>query len=173
VSPEPESTQSAAGPGSEPPPAEEEPKLRRGPFGYRKADVIRLLERRQSDLGSREAELAELRQDIAALWLAFAQHDRMLRRALGEEEQPAPPTAEPSPPAAETGDPPPTAERVAVPPPPAPVGDDAAIGRQLSDLDDVLAAIELATQTLERTYVDVPAGKGEQPEPPADPPAER
>lgn len=97
---------------------------------------------------ARDGELAEMRQDIAALWLAFAQHDRMIR-ALGGET------------------PPPLVERPPAPPEPivpspSPVEVEAAsIGSQLSELDEVLAAIEMATQTLERTYSDeIEASKG-------------
>jgi hypothetical protein len=137
----------------------EQPKLRRRPFGYSKRDVRQALDRQSAELGAREAELAELRQDVAALWLAFAQHDRMIRRALGEG--PAPERSAPSEPsAAADSAPAPQAAK------PADVADEAAIGRQLSDLDDVLAAIELATQTLEKTY----ASESERPT--AAPPAE-
>ena len=52
------------------------------------------------------------------------------------------------------------------PVPASPAGEDAPIGRQLADLDDVLAAIELATQTLERTYVDEEGRERPQPEGP-------
>ena len=88
------------------------------------------------------AELAELRQDIAALWLAFAQHDRMLRALGGEARlRPAPaPPASPSPSR--------LAEQAVI------AAEAASIGEQLSELDEVLAAIEMATQTLERTYAD-------------------
>ncbi len=136
-------------PAAEEVPATEQPKLRRRPFGYRKRDVRAALEHQSAELGAREAELAELRQDIAALWLAFAQHDRMIRRALGEEDPrpAAPPTG-----GQEAPEPAEGAQKLSDHEPAA-AEDDAAIGRQLSDLDDVLAAIELATQTLERTYV--------------------
>jgi hypothetical protein len=132
----------------------DEPKLRRRPFGYRKRDVREVLDRRSAELGAREAELAELRQDIAALWLAFAQHDRMIRRAIGDPETVTP---DPSAPAASASDGDPAPEPTPAAESPtreAAAADDVAIGRQLSDLDDVLAAIELATQTLERTYAD-------------------
>lgn len=130
--------------------ATDPPKLRSRPFGYRKRDVHDALERQAAALGAREAELAELRQDIAALWLAFAQHDRMIRRALGEEA--ASRQASGGAPPAPAGETP--AEAPAGQASGGAVTDEAAIGRQLSDLDDVLAAIELATQTLERTYVE-------------------
>jgi len=108
------------------------PRLRRRPLGYKRADV-------DEALGARDAELAELRQDIAALWLAFAQHDRILRSLTGESSSPS---AEPAP---TEGDAPSAG--------PARLRSEAAsIGDQLSELGDVLAAIEMATQTLERTY---------------------
>jgi hypothetical protein len=115
----------------------ERPKLRRRPLGYKRADVDEAFE-------ARDSELAELKQDIAALWLAFAQHDRMIR-ALGGEVPP--PLFQPS--AAPT----PRSE-------PEPLGpssneaDAESIGNQLSELDEVLAAIEMATKTLEHTYSD-------------------
>ncbi len=149
------------------------PKLRRRLFGYRPADVDEALD-------ARVAELAELRQDIAALWLAFAQHDRMIRDALqgapvelgfpgsGEEREQRAPSGAPETAAEAPGGGP--ADGPAEPPAePAREGTDvagrleelgsppeavASIGQQLSDLDEVLAAIELATRTLEATYVD-------------------
>jgi hypothetical protein len=112
----------------------ERPKLRRRPLGYRRADVDEALE-------ARDSELAELKQDIAALWLAFAQHDRMIR-ALGGEEPP-PPVHPPAPAAPEPN----PAEQ-----PSAVEAEAESIGNQLSELDEVLAAIEMATKTLEHTY---------------------
>ena len=47
-------------------------------------------------------------------------------------------------------------------PPDEPVEGEPSVGRQLADLDDVLAAIELATQTLEQTYVEEIAAPSEQ-----------
>lgn len=118
------------------------PKLRRRPFGYKATDVDEALD-------ARDSEIAELRQDVAALWLAFAQHDRMIRTALDPSAAAAPapePESQPRPP-----DPAAPDEESSRPPGPAP---ETSIGRQLSDLDGVLAAIELATQTLERTYTE-------------------
>ena len=111
------------------------PPLRRGLFGYRTDDVDQAFE-------ARDTELAELRQDVAALWLAFSQHDRLIRAALATPDSSAP-----------------TAPHESPSPPPAPVQPAAADGaapvdRQLDELDQVLAAIESATQTLERTYAD-------------------
>lgn len=109
-------------------------------------------------LEARDAELTVLRQDIAALWLAFAQHDRILGRLAGE---PAP--------ASKPG----TAAAVA--PAAAPLDSEAAsIGAQLSELDQVLAAIETATKRLERAYGDQPRDAGPAqpaPEPEGDRPA--
>lgn len=125
------------------------PRMRRAPFGYRRGDV-------DAALAARDAELAELRQDIAALWLAFAQHDRLLRGG----------SPEPASNAASAEDRP---ER-----PPEPDADQAAaraaaIGAQLSELDHVLSAIEEATRTLERTYateIGEPSGVDAPGEPP-------
>lgn len=108
-----------------------EPRMRRRLLGYRPADVEAALAARESELAARDAELVELRQDIAALWLAFAQHDRM----LGELRDAAAPVERPS-----------AAEKASEP--------DPSVGRQLAELDEVLAAIEMATQTLERTYAE-------------------
>lgn len=129
---------------SGPEPGTPEPaRLRRRPFGYKRADVDQAIE-------SRDAHLVELRQDIAALWLAFAQHDRMIRGLAGAGGvSKAGVTSEPTPAISER-----RAMRSGEPDDiPAPDSGEA-IGRQLSDLDDVLAAIEMATQTLERTYAD-------------------
>lgn len=105
------------------------PRLRRSPFGYRRSDV-------DEALGARDAELAVLRQDIAALWLAFAEHDRILRQ----------PGSEP----AELAEPPvPTVQQQQ------PLDSEAAsIGVQLAELDEVLASIETATRRLERAYAE-------------------
>ena len=130
----------------------ERPRLRRSPLGYRRADVDAALE-------TRDSQLAELRQDIAALWLAFAQHDRMLRALGGEPAQPTPAPRVPEP------EPEPGPDQAVI------AAEAASIGEQLSELDDVLAAIEMATQTLERTYADEirggagDAAAGSEPEP--------
>lgn len=154
----------------------ERPRLRRRLLGASRGDVV-------AELAERDSELAELRRDVAALWLAFGQHERTLHQILvalerisgveidapggrsAERREPDPPTAagagedgaeeadayeraprrqtapeaEPSAPSAESGERPP---RPAV----------GSISEQLSDLDDVLAAIEQATSSLERTY---------------------
>jgi hypothetical protein len=128
-----DATAAAAGPE---PGTPEPPRLRKRPFGYKRADV-------DEALATRDSQLAELRQDIAALWLAFAQHDRMIRELTGGSDPG--PAQEPTP--AETPDATATA-------PAATPADAESVGRQLSDLDEVLAAIEMATQTLERSYSD-------------------
>ena len=117
-------------PEGEQPGAPEPARLRRGLLGYRRSDVDRTL-------ATRDAQLAELRQDIAALWLAFARHDRILRDRGAATEGAATP-----PPPAEDGDAEPD---IAVESP-------EAIGERLAGLDEVLAAIEAATHTLERGY---------------------
>jgi hypothetical protein len=121
--------------------------MRRALFGYRPADV-------DAALAARDAELAELRQDVAALWLAFAQHDRLLRGDSPEQPRAAGPEADPSEPA----DADPASD---------PAIRAASIGAQLSELDHVLSAIEDATRTLERTYaseVGRPGGESPGPE---------
>lgn len=116
------------------------PPLRRGLFGYRAEDVDQAFE-------ARDTELAELRQDVAALWLAFSQHDRLIRAVLAEPpSSPAPPAPAPAPPESRQ----------------APAAEAAPINRQLEELDQVLAAIESATQTLERTYAEETGATGEQ-----------
>jgi hypothetical protein len=148
----PESSRESSG-SREPAPARSEPsKLRVRPLGYRRADVDRLLD-------ARDAELAELRQDIAALWLAFAHHDRLLK-AIPDVEPSSGPGPEPVSPGATD-----SAQGDAASP---------SIGEQLAELDDVLAAIEVATQTLERSYAaglgDRGEAGGEEAGPPADAP---
>ena len=111
----------------------ERPALRTRPFGYRKGDVHRALD-------ARDAELTELKQDIAALWLAFAQHDRMIR---GETPAPTPALPEAGPGPAESSQ-----DREWID------SEAGSIGAQLTELDEVLAAIEMATRTLEGAYAD-------------------
>lgn len=176
-------------------PADRTPTLRRGLLGYRAKDV-------HAELEARREEMEELRRDVAALWLAFGQHERTIRHLIAamealERDAPSPTSAPPRPDAAAfpsappSGPPAPSAEPVqetdpgqATTPTPAPPPDRAAIptspppasapsptpaeaeaedavripadviSAQLSDLDDVLAAIEQATRSLERTYSD-------------------
>jgi hypothetical protein len=134
----------ATAPAGPEPGTPEPPRLRKRPFGYKRADV-------DEALATRDSQLAELRQDIAALWLAFAQHDRMIRELTGG--------ADPGPAAAPAGE---AADPSTPPPDPAHAPDAEAVGKQLSDLDEVLAAIEMATQTLERTYSDEIAEPGQE-----------
>ncbi|MCO5327313.1 MAG: hypothetical protein M9964_09720 [Solirubrobacterales bacterium] len=134
-------------------PGESAVRMRRSLLGYNRADVERALSERDEavdalggELDAREAELSELRQDVAALWLAFAQHDRMLRALQGTEPSPTPAPADDGDPATERSGAPEPDEPPAPEPP--------SVGNQLAELDEVLAAIEMATQTLERTYAD-------------------
>jgi hypothetical protein len=124
--------------------AAKRPPLRRGLLGYKRNDVHQALD-------ARDAELTELRQDVAALWLAFGQHDRMIRTALeqGAASRPAAPPRPPQSPAPASTSPAPPANLPESEAEPIPT---ASITRQLSELDDVLAAIETATQSLERNY---------------------
>ena len=145
------------------------------PRGGRKPGILRrrLLGRRKPEAGrgrtgegpaddvtgGSDPEIAEMRRDIAALWLAFNHHERALRDLAGRLE------ASPGAPA-----PLPAADRDEIP------GTEAAadpgqaatpISEQLSDLDDVLAAIERATEVLERTHADEIERPGESDDPAA------
>lgn len=131
-------------------------KLRRRLFGYKRSDV-------EGALGISARELTELRQDMAALWLAFARQDRLVRETLARLADP---------PQADRGEPQDTSGEADAPDPEAAPGaepevlesstagsverseDGSSIGEQLSELDEVLATIEKATQTLERTYAE-------------------
>lgn len=149
---EPSGPGGGAGETAEPPPAPPpptRPRLRRRPLGYKRADV-------DDALAARDDELAELRQDVAALWLAFAQHDRILR-AIAEGAAPRA-SAERT----QQGHVAATETDAGQAPAAAPLaGEAASIGTQLSELEEVLAAIESATQTLERTYSEELAPTGE------------
>ncbi len=122
--------------------------LRRGLFGFKPSDV-------RTQISAKDAELAELRRDVAALWLAFGQHERTIRQVLETLERTSGVALDPpggrggqGQRGATASDPDPERE-------PEPGNDDSAatsIGAQLTDLDQVLAAIEEATQTLERGY---------------------
>jgi hypothetical protein len=102
------------------------PRLRRSLIGgYRPADV-------NAALLARGEELDELRQDLAALWLAFGEHERAIR-AL---EDATVPRTEP------------------------PVQDSRTVDEQLTELDEVLTAIEQATRTLQRSHAE----EGAEPE---------
>ena len=100
--------------------------------------------------------IAEMRRDIAALWLAFSHQERTLRdladRLEGSRDPRPAPQAQPTPAdthSAPAGDLEPGAEA-----PPAPDPGPVPVSKQLSDLDDVLASIERATETLERNHAD-------------------
>lgn len=121
----------------------ERPRLRTRPLGYKRSDVDEALE-------ARDAQLTELRQDVAALWLAFSQHDRMIRALGGEDPQPRPAPA-PAPASTDPGDADDGSEDLDTG---AVAAEAESIGNQLSELDEVLAAIEMATKTLESTYAD-------------------
>jgi hypothetical protein len=124
-------------------------RLRRRLFGYRPADV-------EAELSSRGRELGELRRDVAALWLAFAQHERTIHRVLDSLEHLSGVRIDPPGGRAERGQ--------AAPSGPSdssqPVGGEepvsGEIAGRLSDLDQVLEAIERATASLERSYAGEP-----------------
>jgi hypothetical protein len=157
-------------------------RLRRRLFGYRAGDV-------EAAISSRDETLAVLRRDVAALWLAFGQHERAIRqmldaiealggasvdppgsRADGEGAVPATGVhGAPTPAAAAEGttgtDAATDAGPVRIPAAPE------AIGAQLAGLDDVLAAIEHATHSLEQAYAEEISG-GTEPKKEADAAAE-
>ena len=89
-----------------------------------------------------DRSVAELRDEVAALWVAFAEHDRAIDAERSERRAsvPASPPAPPSPPDA--------TRRVV----PAGRTEPPSVEQQLADLDDVLSAIETATRTLEQNY---------------------
>ncbi len=60
-------------------PADPAPTLRRGLLGYRTKDV-------HAELEVRRSEVEELRRDVAALWLAFGQHERTIRHLIAAME---------------------------------------------------------------------------------------
>lgn len=120
-----------------------------------------------------------MRRDIAALWLAFSHQERTLKALIDRLEGPRAPDV----PTAEEGQADPEEAS------PAPVGDDGPtpeaaaaqdqgtvpVAEQLSDLDDVLASIERATEVLERSHADeigAPAEPGEPSGPGVGPPDE-
>lgn len=165
-------------------PAFGEFELRRGLLGYRKGDV-------DEALATAAAEIGSLRRDVSALWIAFAQHERSLKAMIGiladltgstlvgpggepigftplgnpESEPDEPPRTE----QASTETP---AEEVPGPDlsfdPRAEAPPKDEIVQQLADLDQVLAAIQRATVTLEEGYKDEigaspPPTSGEEP----------
>jgi hypothetical protein len=146
------------------------PRLRRRLLGIKASDV-------EAEIGARDTEIAELKRDIAALWLAFGQHERTIQEILKAIERRgggaiAPPGGRG------------VASQAPTPaggqPEAGPRGD--SIARQLSSLDEVLGAIEEATRTLERSYAEEikgggtaasaeagpSGGEGERAQPPAD-----
>jgi len=144
------------------------PRLRRRLLGLKASDV-------EAEIGARDTEIAELKRDIAALWLAFGQHERTIQEILKTIEGGGAGAVAPPGGRVEGEVPGPAGRRD-----PEPRG--ASIARQLSGLDEVLGAIEEATRTLERSYAEEikgggaaePAGaepsdrEGERPQPSAD-----
>jgi hypothetical protein len=132
-------------------------RLRRSPLGARAVDVRDQLEAFRAELDDRRDDIDELRNDVAALWLAFGQHERAIRdliaavEALGGarvtwpgergEGQQLPIQTETLP-----GLPTTRLE------PPGNALDRETIAAQLAGLDDVLAAIDQATRSLENVY---------------------
>ncbi len=148
-------------------------RLRRRLFGYRPGDVAEVI-------SSKQEEIAILQRDVAALWLAFSQHERTIRTMLeaiealggerldppgarsprrpdagGREEDPDQQDPDPQDPAA-VGEPHPSTPGAQTNP--------EATAAQLAGLDEVLAAIEHATQSLEQAYAEEVAATEEQEE---------
>lgn len=157
-------------------------RLRRRLFGLRAREV-------EAEISERNSDVAELRRDVAALWLAFGQHERTIRQLLEAIERiadtsidppgaaPATPAAAEAPPSRQSSPHDPSQTGGSEPAPGAAVPDleplASSIGDQLSDLDEVLGAIERATRSLERSYAEeiAAAERGGQQAQPADPPA--
>lgn len=123
------------------------PRLRRRLLGLKASDV-------EAEIGARDTEIAELKRDIAALWLAFGQHERTIQEILKAIEGGGGGAIPPPGGRVQSGVPAPGAQK----PDPEPRG--ASIARQLSSLDEVLGAIEEATRTLERSYAEEIKGGG-------------
>ena len=127
------------------------PRLRRGLFGYRAGDV-------QAEIEVRNAEADELRDDVAALWLVFNQHERAIRELIGAVERLG---GGRIPPPGERNWDDPDEDGSTRPP-------DAWVADQMEGLDEVLAAIKQATDLLERSYEEVePHASGAAAPPPA------
>ena len=127
-----------------------EPRLRRGLFGYRAGDV-------RAEIEVRNAEADELRDDVAALWLVFNQHERAIRELIGAVERLG---GGRIPPPGERNWDDPDDDGSGRPP-------DAWVADQMEGLDEVLAAIKQATDLLERSYEEVePRAPGAAPPPP-------
>jgi len=124
-----------------------EPRLRRGLFGYRAGDV-------RAEIEVRNAEADELRDDVAALWLVFNQHERAIRELIVAVERLG---GGRIPPPGERNWDDPDAEGEGRAP-------DGWVADQMEGLDEVLAAIKQATDLLERSYEEV------EPRAPAAPP---
>lgn len=124
-------------------------RLRRSVIGgYKRQDV-------DAALAGRDEQIGELRRDIAALWLAYGQHERLIRAMVQRLDQPPstpPPPSAPERTSAAAADrrreAPARTESASA------AEGDATVGEQLADLDEVLAAIQRATATLERTYAE-------------------
>ena len=131
-----------------------ETRLRRGLFGFRGGDV-------RAELAARNAEAEELRDDVAALWLVFNQHERAIRELIGAVERLGGGRI-PKPGERNWDDPEDEGDRGTIIP-------DAWMADQMEGLDEVLAAIKQATDLLERGYEAVeqaPAPPGAAPLPP-------
>lgn len=133
-------------------------RLRRSPLGVRAIDVRDQLEAMRVELDDRRDDIDELRNDVAALWLAFGQHERAIRELIAAVESLG--GARVSwPGESEHGHQLPfqTESLPGVPParplePPGTALDRDTIAAQLAGLDDVLAAIDQATRSLEGVY---------------------
>jgi hypothetical protein len=143
-------------------------RLRRSPLGTRTVDVRDQFDAIRDELDDRQDDIDELRNDVAALWLAFGQHERAIREliaaveALGGAQVSWPGQSEhgsqmPIQPEALPGMPPPPQLD-----PPGSALDRETIAAQLAGLDDVLAAIDQATRSLETVYAEeIPATQQE------------
>lgn len=136
-------------------------RLRRSPLGVRVVDIRDQLEAVRAEIEAQRDEVDELRSDVAALWLAFGQHERTIRdliaavEALGGARVPWPgeQTAGTQLPFETEPLPGVSTPPLAFDPPGSRLGSEA-IATQLAGLDDVLAAIDQATRSLERVYAD-------------------
>ena len=127
-----------------------EPRLRRGLFGFRSGDV-------KAEIEARNAEADELRDDVAALWLVFNQHERAIRELIVAVERLG--GGRIPPPGERNWDDPDDDGSGKVP--------DGWMADQMEGLDEVLAAIKQATDLLERSYEEVePRAPGAAPPPP-------
>lgn len=135
-------------------------RLRRSPLGVRAVDVRDQLEGIRTELEDCHDDIDELRNDVAALWVAFGQHERAIRDLIAAVEalggarvawpgEPGPGRQLPLQTESLPGVPAPGS-----PPLEQPVRnlDREAIAAQLAGLDDVLAAIDQATRSLESVY---------------------